>query len=326
MAYSKTNWQNLPNQTTPINATNLNKIEQGIYDATYVNGVNVGNSVNSDYRVNVLHSKNKYVNPTTITVNAGGDLSTSTATYINSNSFSINVKKTGTSSNSVFCEISLDRSLFKTNTTYTLSRNFAVSGVQFSSAGAIRTHIDSNYGTTSTNDSITFTTPSSFNSISMLFYGCVNASQQGEATVTITNIQVEEGSTATSYEPYVTPSINVDGEEIYSKQKVEEAKINTRYNCYTRKIGNMVQLTVHFSSSSNPVDISGYTTISLGTVPNNCRPSAELSGPCYVRHSSGGSNVVYFAVDTTGSVRLFNWGTALTGVENISSIITYIVN
>lgn len=31
MAYSKTTWQNEPNQTSPLNATNLNKIEQGIY-------------------------------------------------------------------------------------------------------------------------------------------------------------------------------------------------------------------------------------------------------------------------------------------------------
>lgn len=30
--YVKTNWQDLPNQTTPINASNLNKIENGIYN------------------------------------------------------------------------------------------------------------------------------------------------------------------------------------------------------------------------------------------------------------------------------------------------------
>lgn len=33
MAYSKTNWVN---NTTPINETNLNKIEQGIYDNSLV--------------------------------------------------------------------------------------------------------------------------------------------------------------------------------------------------------------------------------------------------------------------------------------------------
>jgi hypothetical protein len=32
MAYEKTNWQNSPSTSTPINATNLNHIEQGIYD------------------------------------------------------------------------------------------------------------------------------------------------------------------------------------------------------------------------------------------------------------------------------------------------------
>lgn len=30
--YIKTNWENEPSESTPINASNLNKIEQGIYD------------------------------------------------------------------------------------------------------------------------------------------------------------------------------------------------------------------------------------------------------------------------------------------------------
>lgn len=37
--YIKTNWENEPSESTPINASNLNKIEQGIYD----NSVNIGN-------------------------------------------------------------------------------------------------------------------------------------------------------------------------------------------------------------------------------------------------------------------------------------------
>ena len=32
MAYTKTTWQDLPNTTTPVNATNLNHIETGIKD------------------------------------------------------------------------------------------------------------------------------------------------------------------------------------------------------------------------------------------------------------------------------------------------------
>lgn len=42
MAYTKTNWQDLPNTTTPINATNLNKMEQGIYDANDKNVITIG--------------------------------------------------------------------------------------------------------------------------------------------------------------------------------------------------------------------------------------------------------------------------------------------
>lgn len=32
MSYIKTTWENEPSESTPINASNLNKIEQGIYD------------------------------------------------------------------------------------------------------------------------------------------------------------------------------------------------------------------------------------------------------------------------------------------------------
>lgn len=46
MAYTKTNWQDLPNQTTPINASNLNKMEQGIYDANDKNIITAGLSNN----------------------------------------------------------------------------------------------------------------------------------------------------------------------------------------------------------------------------------------------------------------------------------------
>lgn len=33
MAYTRVNWENLPSTNTPINATNLNHMDQGIYDA-----------------------------------------------------------------------------------------------------------------------------------------------------------------------------------------------------------------------------------------------------------------------------------------------------
>lgn len=42
MAYIKTIWENLPSESTPINASNLNKMENGIYD----NSVNIGDLSN----------------------------------------------------------------------------------------------------------------------------------------------------------------------------------------------------------------------------------------------------------------------------------------
>lgn len=43
MAYVKQEWKNLPNQTTPVNATRMEHIEQGIYD----NSVAISNIIES---------------------------------------------------------------------------------------------------------------------------------------------------------------------------------------------------------------------------------------------------------------------------------------
>lgn len=50
MAYTKTVWENLPSTNTPINATNLNKMEQGIYDANDKNIISIG--LNGQYTSN----------------------------------------------------------------------------------------------------------------------------------------------------------------------------------------------------------------------------------------------------------------------------------
>lgn len=42
MAYTKINWENLPSTSTPVNATNLNHMDQGIYDANNKNIITAG--------------------------------------------------------------------------------------------------------------------------------------------------------------------------------------------------------------------------------------------------------------------------------------------
>lgn len=52
MSYVKQDWKNLPNQTTPVNATRMEHIEQGIYD----NSVAISNIIESG-----SNSKGSYV-------------------------------------------------------------------------------------------------------------------------------------------------------------------------------------------------------------------------------------------------------------------------
>lgn len=53
MAYTKTNWQDLPNTTTPINASNLNKMENGIANAVEKTGDTLTGELN-------FNNKNDY--------------------------------------------------------------------------------------------------------------------------------------------------------------------------------------------------------------------------------------------------------------------------
>lgn len=71
MAYVKQEWKNLPNQTTPVNATRMNHIEQGIYD----NSVAISNIIESGSNSN--GSWIKYSDGTMIcTKQIGTDIST----------------------------------------------------------------------------------------------------------------------------------------------------------------------------------------------------------------------------------------------------------
>lgn len=72
MAYSKTNWQN---GVTPINETNLNKVEQGIFDLGQTVGVSTAGTDLNDYVDNGAYFFNNANTPTNkpseVTVEAG---------------------------------------------------------------------------------------------------------------------------------------------------------------------------------------------------------------------------------------------------------------
>lgn len=130
--------------------------------------------------------------------------STYRATYskINKNSFSLNYNQENSSNSSSHIRIDFDVSQFKPNTQYTISKKNTTSGVAFNNAGAIRSYINGSNGNVITEDSFTFTTPNEITSLGMYFYLGYSNTIQGESTITFYDVQLEEGSTATSYEPY----------------------------------------------------------------------------------------------------------------------------
>lgn len=226
-------WEELPHTTgtgTSLSlATKSGKMKVNLLGNTSQTGTPTPSSpipvnvVSGDNEV-VVKNKNLYQNPNPIPKAANGNVSTTTTEYIDSNSFKINLKKTTTDNNSMFCQIPLDVNDFKPSTTYTLSKTNTIVGTQFNGAGALRTYINGNYGTTTYSDSITFTTPSTLSSFAVLFYGCHSSTQQGEATITINEIQLEENNTQTAFEPYTSTSypIHLGGELFDYAYQVEK--------------------------------------------------------------------------------------------------------
>lgn len=79
MSYIKTNWQNKPNQSTPINAANLNHIEDGIYDVS----TSIGdlNNLNTTEKSNIIGAINE-INTKTIPISQGGTGATTSSSAI----------------------------------------------------------------------------------------------------------------------------------------------------------------------------------------------------------------------------------------------------
>lgn len=167
MAYSKTNWQDLPNTTTPINATRLNNIETGIenndkrLNGTSPAGEMIVDSIRTKNIFDGILEEGGYTNQ--------GNKDTYTGTYRNANKVSV-----------------------KPNTTYTTSINgTAQQYVMFyyDSTGTFLSNADNRTGT--------FTTPANCYYVN---FRCYSADYRSDFKTL--KVQVEEGSEATNYMPY----------------------------------------------------------------------------------------------------------------------------
>lgn len=245
-----TRFQDLPSTNTPINSTNLN----GNFDEL---GVKVGTSVDNNYRANVLHSKNLF-NGNSFSNRSGNGVTTT----FNNSEITFNGTTSGAGD---FYTITYGFYLKAGTYTFKFSRK---SGTYTANGGATAIFIKKTGGTqisafqmgTATNNSYSYTfTLDSKTQIGIQIYA--NASNQAFSNL-ILEVQFEKGSTATTYEPYVTPSIVVDNEEIYTKGQNEEySTAETRIGTFMgkplyRKVFTLSNQTPT-SSNTNYINISG---------------------------------------------------------------------
>ena len=189
MAYTKTNWQDLPNTTTPITATRLNNMESGIENNDKrLNGtIPAGEMIVDSIRSKNMFDTNQLIN---------GNIRTSDGVY----EYRDYIITTN------FIKV-------KANTTYTIKLNnvndnqYLFSIVLFNS--------NKTYNSAILVDN-TFITEASFTptigGYIRINFGKNNWSTLSPNDIAKSNPQLEEGSEATNYMPYQ----NLDGMETYS--------------------------------------------------------------------------------------------------------------
>lgn len=257
----KINFQNLPNTTTPINETNLNSLQTNVegafsgtkgtsavdtYNQQFLNGkiVNISNEVDEDYRVNVLHSKN-------LLDLKDGTYTSGVATAVVSNG-EITLNTSSTTSSTIFLEIPLNQYVnAKVGYNYIIScNNSTTADVRFrtENSGGYDIYMDSANATktfTYTSSNTWYITTGTTGSI-ILRIG---------SSVSLSNFKLkpmmQKGTEATSYEPYITPSIYVDNEEIYNQNMMN-------YSTSEQRIGTWID--------GKPIYRK---VIDLGSFPNN---------------------------------------------------------
>ena len=210
MAYEKTVWKN--NEAPKINATNLNKMENGIANAV---------ATDSIARVNNVVSKNKFnmynLNPfTSSNITYSGNLFTVTG-------------KIGDNKAAKYI-ITLQPGTYILSGTITGAADF----IEF-------------YKNGTWDGTISINTPFTLNEtteLMMYFYGST-MSNNTTATSTFTNIQLEEGSTATPYTPYL------------NMQELEKNSIINNYSTGEQVIGKWIDGKPLYRKVIQPVIIIG---------------------------------------------------------------------
>lgn len=194
-----------------VKSDDMNEIKSVVNendDKFLTNGLNVSNEVDEDYRVNFLHSKNLFdYNHYTINNTSNGTFTIANDTLNFNNN-------TGNAYVITFKKIKV-----KPNTTYTLNgipndpnnNNLIYIKFEYDSSG---TQVKQNYPQALNTNTFTTTSETQYIELRLTTQ---NLNTQGNYSF---KAMLNEGDTALDYEPYITPSIYVDNEEIYSKPVV----------------------------------------------------------------------------------------------------------
>ena len=200
-----------PDDYTPIvntgsSAQTLIPRSINVDNETYTETIGIGTSVDSRNRVNVLYSHNLLEKKNIGWVRNNNDNPTDTSNNNNARIRTFNLLK------------------LEGGKTYTLSG--IPSGVQ--STPYIKFYATST-STSKTSDasSSTFVVPTNAPYVIFQFSG-ENFTDATNTLMANSNLMLVEGSTALPYEPYITPSINVDGEEIYNQNNLDIIDITNK--------------------------------------------------------------------------------------------------
>lgn len=243
----------------------------------------------------------------------------------NKNSFTLYYNQTTTSVKSPYVRIDFDITQFKPNTRYTISKKYTVSGDNFRNVGAIRSYINGSNGSVVNSDTFSFTTPNEISSLGVYFYLGYENRTVGESQITFYDIQIEENSSATPYEPYgYKIPVNVRSENLFDKNNITlekrldpngafyndagyyttsyiEVAPNTQYvknspseNAYHRICFYDTNKSFIIASNSNV-----YTTPSNAKYIRFCGLQTELNNAMYVTGSTAPSKYIPYYNETT---------------------------
>ena len=220
MAYVKKDWQDLPSQTTPVTADDLDRIENGIYNNDIK--LNVDDSFDSDYDINVIKSKNIFNRDTAkpyYWLSATGVISSNTDPVLISDFIKV-----------------------ENGQQYTLSGipdTYPIRVCSYTDTNTFKTCLI-NYVT----DTKTFTADADY----IVF--AIGIPTGGNAT-TLPSIQLEKGSSSSPYEPYYLKNIFAGEKQIFPKYS--ETMYANDFKCKNLFNKDIVTLNSYVKSSDGTV-------------------------------------------------------------------------